>query len=411
MVRLTRGRRLGAVALALVASLWVALVTSVARAAPAAAPPDAPVASLAAPGIPDGWEVVREGPFRFVHPPGQGRAARTLAERSQEDLRTLVEYVGRDPGAPISIWLADSPERFRALQPGRAPGWASGTAWPEPGWIFLDAGSARSSGDLQQVFVHELAHVVLGRATGDRPVPRWLREGLAQFVAREYGPSTWATLADAALGGDVVPLSRLDVGFPAEPALARIAYAQSVDFVAWLLDRFGPGAVRAMVRDLAAGNSPDDALRSATGSSLSELEARWREHLQLTHGWVTVLGGGGAVWGFATVLFLLAGVRRTREKRRALKEMEAQEAREAEARRLPVPRVPTDAVASGPPPDPLPTGGPDGGGGPDPEGEDAEPPGDERPPLFRGAAYRDDLGQTQGRRFLARDPGADEVVH
>ncbi|MCK6482340.1 MAG: hypothetical protein L6R43_20000, partial [Planctomycetes bacterium] len=201
------------------------------------------------------------------------------------------------------------------------------------------------------------------------------------------------------------------VGFPAEPALARIAYAQSVDFVAWLLDRFGPDAVRAVVRDLAAGSSAADALRSATGSSLGDLEARWRDHLQLTHGWVTVLGGSGAVWGFATVLFLLAGVRRTREKRRALKEMEAREAREAEARRLPVPESLAAAAASGPLSDAPPVGGLDGGGDPALDAEDADAPGEERPPLFRGAAYRDDLGQTQGRRFLRRDPGADEVVH
>lgn len=307
-------------------SLLLAAALVASAAGPARAAPEAVFDTpIPAPAEPEGWRVLVEGPFRIHHDPSDGRAARVLADRAESDLATLVAYVGEDPGAPLDVWLAPTARRFKDLQGGRAPDWAVGTAWPSSRRVFLRTRDLPAGNTLARVFVHELTHVVLGRAVGERPIPRWLNEGLAQHAAGEIGPGTHAALVNAVIGRRIVPLSSLERRFPYNPTAVRLAYAESADFVAFLVARFGTEAVADLVQGLAAGVPADRALLAATGSTAGHLEEAWRDRLRLTHGWVAVLAGGGFVWGFATALFLVAAAVRTARRRRDLARLDREE--------------------------------------------------------------------------------------
>ena len=69
---------------------------------------------------------------------------------------------------------------------------------------------------------HELAHLALGAALGDR-APRWLHEGFAYQHSAEWSQERFETLATMAWMGSVIPLKELEgnVDFRTRPVAAE----------------------------------------------------------------------------------------------------------------------------------------------------------------------------------------------
>ncbi len=170
---------------------------------------------------------------------------------------------------------------------------------------------------VDQVLDHEIVHVVLGQAFWPRRVPRWLQEGLAQWYAGEFGPETTRQIAQGALGGGLLTLEELTGSFPSGTARARLAYAQSVDLVAWIAARHGEDALRTLVRELAAGQPLRASFRTATGRSLEELDRAWRSRLEASPPWLTTLFSDTTLLGLGgLVLVAAAWMVRRRNRRR-----------------------------------------------------------------------------------------------
>jgi hypothetical protein len=268
------------------------------------------------PAPPAGW-VTEGGVFAQVHArPDDGATAARLARHAEAAVPRLAEALGVPPGATIQVFLAPDHAQFLELQPGRAPDWADGTAWPSQGTIFLHAPRARPGTDepLEQVLDHELVHIILGRAFAPRRVPHWLQEGAAQVLARQLRPELTERLAAGQLGDNLLSLDDLTRSFPADPVRARLAYAQAADFVAWLQNTHGDDALREITQALAQGESVEMALRGATGEDLRALDAAWRERLASTPIWLSPLVTDTALMGAAVGLLLIGGrgVRRRR---------------------------------------------------------------------------------------------------
>ena len=184
--------------------------------------------------------------------------------------------------------VRDSSDLARVAPPGRgAPPWAVGVAYPDVGVISVAL--RRGPNVLDPVFTlrHELGHLALGAALGDR-APRWLHEGFAYQHSPEYSRDRVETLAGMAWFGKVIPLEDLEVGFPAAEAPASRAYAESYDFVGYLAnrghyaDRDDDGdrrALREFLREMSAGKSVDEAARQAYGVGIDELFDEWKADL------------------------------------------------------------------------------------------------------------------------------------
>lgn len=289
--------------------------------------------------LPEGW-VTASGPAVVVHgAEADAATVRRVAEHAAERIPALSERLGVPFGPDVDIVVAPDDATFARLQPGHTPDWADGTAWPDRGQIFLHAPSSRrgDAAPLEQVLDHELVHVLVGRAFGGRPVPRWLQEGLAQYYAGELGPRTAEVLTRAAGTGALLPLRRIAAGFPADALGAQLAYAQTADFVAFLAQRAGggPEGDAALRKLLAAGQRGallSDAVVAATGQSLELTESQWRSRWESP--WVRIdgLAQSGLPALAATVLLGVGVYRRRRRYHEGLARLEAEEAREAEAR-------------------------------------------------------------------------------
>jgi hypothetical protein len=232
----------------------------------------------------------------------------------------MAERLGVPTGPRVRLYLADEQERFMDLQPSQPPEWADGTAWPHRGLVFLRAPRARAgtATDLEIVLDHELVHVLLGRAFGDRAVPRWLQEGMARFLAGEYGPETTDELARGILGKGLIALDELASGFPRDPIRAQLAYAQSADLVAWIHGEFGPQVLPEIVQRMASGTPFGAAMYGATGRTVTELDRAWRSRLQSSPLWLRPLTSEGTWWALGGIILTVGWWSVQRRNRRKL---------------------------------------------------------------------------------------------
>ena len=74
-------------------------------------------------------------------------------------------------------------------------------------------------------------------------------------------------------------LRGLRIAHHPDPVLARIFYDQSLSFVAWLVDRFGTGALPSFLTAMGTGTSTDAAARKAFGDDVAGLYAQWKDQL------------------------------------------------------------------------------------------------------------------------------------
>src|SRR5262245_13023096 len=120
--------------------------------------------------------------LRFEAPPEMA-ATKTRLE-SLTRLDDVARLVGlKDPGAPISIELAtESSFLGQSTEP-----WIAGFARGETVVIFPSRSHSYPHQTLDDVLRHEVAHVLIWRASRGQPVPRWCNEGLATAAERSRG--------------------------------------------------------------------------------------------------------------------------------------------------------------------------------------------------------------------------------
>ena len=271
------------------------------------------------PPIPSDWVTI-PSPLADVHAADRDRAtALRLSRHIATTLPDLATDLALPVGARIHVVVAPTQAEFHSLQPGHTPDWADGTAWPHRGWIFLRAPRLRghTTESLEQVLKHELVHVLLGRAFGARPVPRWLQEGLAQLKSGEYTAETTRTLAMGTLGDNLLSLHELSRSFPKNALRAQLAYAQSADFVAYIQNVYGKQALNTLVHELARGETFSSSIRIATGDVVDDIDLAWRSRLQESPFQFAPLMEEGVWWALGALLVPIAwfAVRRRNRKK------------------------------------------------------------------------------------------------
>ena len=151
----------------------------------------------------------------------------------------------------------------------------------------------RDAESLARTLKHELCHLLLHHHIPRDRLPRWLDEGVAQWVSdgisEILGTEGDAALTRAVLADRVIPLRRLTDRFPMDRDLMVLAYQESRSVVDYLLREHGRSAVIDILSRLRAGASVDAALTGAVGFHLDELEAAWREDLGRHRTWLRFL--------------------------------------------------------------------------------------------------------------------------
>ena len=138
--------------------------------------------------------------------------------------------------------------------------------------VLAPGAAAMSDQSLRIVLTHELFHLAT-RAETALDAPRWLTEGVADFVARPPAPLPDGAARFAALPTD----AELDVAGPGRSA----GYDRAWWFARFVADSFGADGLRRLYI-LACGPGHGDfpwAVREALGIEMTDLQLRWADWL------------------------------------------------------------------------------------------------------------------------------------
>jgi hypothetical protein len=288
----------------------------------------------------------RLGRIDMKYEPGLADTARQLQASADETLERISnDLVDLPTPRTIHVQLVRDASTLPAVAPeGRgAPPWAIGVAYPDLGVISVAIRRGANVSDPGQTLRHELAHIALGAALGNK-APHWLHEGFAYQHSAEWAWERSETLAGMAWFGGIIELNELDQSFPEQELPAHRAYAESYDFVGYLSrrgryedeaddgDRY---PFRKFLTMVGQGSSLDDAAIRAYGRPLHSLFEEWRETISKRYLLAPIGLLGLALWVLCALLLMVAWLRKRRYRDRRFGEWEREDReRELELQRL-----------------------------------------------------------------------------
>ena len=219
-----------------------------------------------------------------------------------------------EPGPAIRILLL--PEESAVARD--TPPWVAGFAAAQRDVVVLFPARIGSYpySSLEGVLYHEVAHVLIGRASAGAPVPRWFNEGLASAAERSWGLEARTRFAWEILVRDRLTATELEGLFDQGPREVARAYVLADALVRDLLETYGPAAPARTLARMADGQTFEQALYTVTGTSVrGVMGAFWQRH-QLWESWISFLGQPFTLWSLITVL-ALAAIWRHRRRRLA----------------------------------------------------------------------------------------------
>lgn len=332
----------------LVALLALALFAAVTLAAPVLARADEPVLApprdvplvlrpetLKIPAVPATYQQKDLGWIKFAYVPSAHERVAPLIRDAEEIKARLTDELGQPVLTGVEVRIARTPEEMATLAPEGAPPppYGSGVAYLQLHLVLLTltAPASNEGVDLDEVFRHELTHVALEDAVAGRHVPRWFNEGLAIYESQENPWARTKSLADATLSGTLLPLADIDKSFPDGGYEVSVAYAESADFVRFMMRKSDHERFTRMIDRVRGGQAFDRAVADSYSSDLRKMEFQWKEELGRRFTYLPALTGGSAIWVLVIGALVYGYVKKKRRAKATLARWEKEEAAAIEA--------------------------------------------------------------------------------
>jgi hypothetical protein len=245
-------------------------------------------------------------PELIVEAPAELQAeAKVVLEVDRRRLEAAARLIGlRGAQPPVRVVLA-----AEGSPPAAAvPAWISGYAYGSLGRVVLlpERTPSYPDGSLEELLLHELTHVLVARAAGERPVPRWFNEGLAMMAGGPWNLEDRTRLTFALVRRTERPLGEVENLFNGSPAEVRRAYALSGALVRDIVLRYGRPTPRRILAGIARGKSFAGSFRGSTGVTLNAaMRSFWQRH-SFWYRWVPLLGSSFTLWVMIVLLAFVA---------------------------------------------------------------------------------------------------------
>lgn len=273
-------------------------------------------------------------PLAIEAPPELAGEAARLRRLPGGALDRVVALIGSaQPGAITVVLL---PERSEAAR--NTPAWVAGYAQGALGRIVLFPERVPRYPDttLEELLLHEVAHVLIDRAAGYRPLPRWFHEGLASVAGGPWSLRDGGQLTLAMLRSRELTPDDLDRLFQDPGSVAR-AYAVATALARDLLRRHGEELVPALLARVRRGEPFETAFRGVLGLSPREAAHLFWRREAFWYRWLPVLTSSTTLWIAVTLLALVAIRKRRRRDAEIAARWEAEDALDLLSRHLPPP--------------------------------------------------------------------------
>ncbi len=299
-----------------------------------AAPRDEPLVlqpeAVKIPKVPAEYTQKDLGWMTFSYPPGSDERVESALRDAPKIKGDLERTLGQKVLTHVDVRIARTWDEMAKLAPEQVPppAYATGVAYSSLHLVLITLtapGPATDGTDVEEVFRHELAHIALQDATLGHHVPRWFNEGFAIHASGESPYLRWKTLESASLAKQILPLSELDEGFPNDNYEVSVAYAESADFVRFLVRDGDEGRFSTLVSHVRKGTPFERALGDAYTTNLRKLEFQWREDLSRRFTLLPVVLGGSLLWVLMAGILVLAYMKKRRKAKETLVRWEREE--------------------------------------------------------------------------------------
>ncbi|MDY6863304.1 MAG: peptidase MA family metallohydrolase [Thermodesulfobacteriota bacterium] len=147
---------------------------------------------------------------------------------------------------------------------------------------------------LRTTLKHELCHLMLHRRIKKGNLPKWLDEGIAQWISGGLGEIIMGNrrpvLSKAIPSGIYINLRDLTKRFPEDEKHLLLAYEESRSLVEYINREFGRKGILNILHYMEKGDSVDEAILKSLSISFEKLEERWHNNLKKEFTWFTYLG-------------------------------------------------------------------------------------------------------------------------
>lgn len=265
--------------------------------------------------------IIFEEPYRE-----RAEALQRIYPQTKEDIeRTLGWHLLSKP----LVILVGSAEAFEQMS---GSPYISAYALPERHIIVMGRSIMASEPYLFNVtFKHELCHLFLHDHIEESLLPKWLDEGVCQWVSGSLGELVLSPMASAAgrmdLSRHAVPLYRLAHTFPSDKYQLLLAYEESRSFVEYLSANHGPASLPKILNSLKDGNDIHRAVRMILSKPLDSLEEEWLATIRTRSVWIIWIGQYlyEVLFILAALLTVAAFIRLQVKKRRYAEEEEEED--------------------------------------------------------------------------------------
>jgi len=97
------------------------------------------------------------------------------------------------------------------------------------------------------------------------------------YESREWRFGDQTQLSWAALNRKIIPLSKLEKKFPTDRKKEELAYTESFSAIAFLIERFGEGKLKEIIKNLTTGKSFEKAIKASLGISKKKFYNEWKK--------------------------------------------------------------------------------------------------------------------------------------
>jgi len=201
----------------------------------------------------------------------------------------LSQYFSFNTKSKYNVYLIPSADYFNHFFPDSRFDMLSGIANTKNKTMFVKTPRILNMGILEyeKVLVHELCHLIISDITHNN-APRWLQEGLSMHIEPIWYRDNFESLIlpKAYLSKQIMDFGVLIDSFPPTEELTRIAYAQSRDFVVFLIKNHGKENLINLLNNLKKKTDLNSALILTYSQTLFDLQISWLLDLKKRYNWI-----------------------------------------------------------------------------------------------------------------------------
>jgi hypothetical protein len=177
---------------------------------------------------------------------------------------------------------------------------------------------------LRTTLKHELCHLFLHHGIEPENLPRWLNEGVCQWMSDGIAEIVIGNddkiLRQALLSERFFSMNQLR-RFPGEKSALLLAYAESKSYVEYIFREYGESGLFTILKYLNEGDTPEHAIKRSLAVDSDELERDWHLYLKRKYTAFSYIGQNLPIILFVfAALITVYGFLRMLKKKRAYRD-------------------------------------------------------------------------------------------